>query len=95
MCGNNYIVFVTLEAFPTLYNCNLMIPDAACPIVGQVTTSCASACPPDCWTPPDANLVCPTVCATCECSGANEVIDYITGKCVQREQCTGKLFCTS
>jgi len=68
-----------------------LFPDAACPIVGQVTTSCASACPPDCLIPPDANLGCPTVCATCECSGDDEVVDYITGKCVQQERCTGKL----
>ena len=45
---------------------------------------------PDCFTPPGINIDCAAVCAPCECAGPDEVVDYITGKCVKQEQCTGE-----
>ena len=53
--------------------------------------SCASSCPQGCFTPTD--IGCSQVCVpdTCECEGVDEVVDSIAGKCVQQEQCTGKL----
>ncbi|XP_065888430.1 keratin-associated protein 10-6-like isoform X2 [Dysidea avara] len=66
--------------------------NAACPIVGQVTTSCASACPPDCLRLSSGIIEpCPAVCARCDCAGDDEVVDYITGKCVRQEQCTATI----
>lgn len=63
---------------------------SACSVVGQTVTTCASACPQDCFSP--ANTSCVEVCVvdTCECDGVDEVVDKIVGKCVQWEQCTGE-----
>ena len=52
--------------------------------------SCASSCPQNCHSPTD--VACPQVCVVngCECEEFGEVADEFTGRCVQREQCTGK-----
>ena len=61
----------------------------ACPLVGQVTSTCASSCPWDCLRP--GNESCVQLCDMCTCPPPT-IADYITGKCVQPEQCTGKLY---
>ena len=60
-----------------------------CRLVGQVSTLCASSCPRDCLSP--GNSDCVQVCDQCTCEPPT-IADYITGKCVQPEQCTGKLY---
>ena len=59
----------------------------ACPLVGQVTSLCTSSCPQDCFRP--GNESCVRLCDGCACTPP-AIADYITGRCVQPEQCTGK-----
>ena len=62
---------------------------SACPLVGQVITLGISSCPQDCFRP--GNKSCAQLCAGCACAPPT-IADYITGECVQPEQCTGKLY---
>ena len=66
---------------------NLFFP-LVCPLVGQMTTLCVSSCPQDCFRP--GNESCVKGCDGCACPPPT-IADYITGECVQPEQCTGKL----
>ena len=58
---------------------------SACPLVGQVNATCG--CPQNCFRP--ANQSCVELCDGCNCASPT-MADYITGKCVQPDQCTGK-----
>ena len=62
---------------------------SVCPLVGQVTTLCVSSCPQDCFRP--GNESCVKGCDGCACPPPT-IADYITGECVQSEQCTGKFY---
>ena len=53
----------------------------------QVTSLCTSSCPQDCFRP--GNESCIQLCDGCACAPP-AIADYITGRCVQPEQCTGK-----
>ena len=60
---------------------------SGCPLVDQVTSLCTSSCPRDCFR--SGNESCVQLCDACACAPP-AIADYITGKCVQPEQCTGK-----
>ena len=61
----------------------------ACPLVGQVTTC---SCHPDCLRPDNGSCDADDeLCDVCACVPP-AIADYITGRCVQPEQCTGKCF---
>ena len=77
----NYIGFINMKYSVSF--CFL----SGCPLVGQVTTLCTSSCPRDCFRP--GNESCVRVCDGCACAPP-AIADYITGRCVQPEQCTGK-----
>ena len=64
----------------------------ACPLVGQVTSTCVSSCPQDCLRP--GNESCVQLCNVCACPPPT-IADHITSKCVQPEQCTGKPYTNS
>ena len=70
-----------------------MLTSSACPLVGQVATLCNSSlefCPQDCFRPGNDDN-CVQLCDGCACPPPT-IADYITGECVQPEQCTGKLY---
>ena len=60
---------------------------SACPLDDQVITC---SCHPDCLRPYN-NSCAAELCDVCACPPPT-IADYITGKCVQPEQCTGKLY---